>query len=259
VWTRDGIAGINDVAASEPDEWLASSLAPTYIGATSFSVAGDQTGTFQVGRRIRATLAGSTRYGRITSSSFGAGITTIGVSLDTGSLDATLSAIAYGLISVTNSSLIQRRGMVVQSATGTPYTTYTDISIVIPTDTSKPQNTEGIALTSVTITPTNPDNILRIEAAAWGTIASAGTATIALFQDAVADAIAVGPDGGSAGAMCNPVLVHEMVAGGVAAITFALRGGPSTAAANWYINGNASNQLFGSLGACRLRVTEIAG
>lgn len=104
IWTQDGVAGINDVAASTPDEWIPSGFTPTYISATSFSVAGDQTGTLQVGRRIKATLSGSTRYGFITSSSFGAGITTVVVRLDTGSLDATLSSVSYGLISVTNSS-----------------------------------------------------------------------------------------------------------------------------------------------------------
>jgi hypothetical protein len=99
------VAGINDVAASEPDEWVTSSLSPTYISGTSFSVAGDQTAIFQVGRRVRGTLSGSTRYGQITGSSFGAGVTTVVLLLDSGALDVTLSAVAYGLLSATNSSV----------------------------------------------------------------------------------------------------------------------------------------------------------
>lgn len=105
VWTRDGIAGINDVTASAPDEWVTSALTPTYISASSFSLAGDQTSTFQVGRRIRATLSGGTRYGIIIGSTFGAGITTIVVTLDANTLDATISAVAYGLLSATPSSI----------------------------------------------------------------------------------------------------------------------------------------------------------
>lgn len=105
VWTRDGIAGINDVAAGAPEEWVISLLTPTYIGATSFSVLGDQTAIFQVGRRARATLSGGTRYGFITSSVFSVGVTTVTMQIDSGTLDATLSAVAYAVLSATNPSV----------------------------------------------------------------------------------------------------------------------------------------------------------
>jgi hypothetical protein len=104
IWTQDGVAGINDVAATAQDEWVPSGFAPTFISGTSFSVAGNQTATLQVGRRIKVSLSGSTRYGFIISASFGAGITTVVATFDTGSLDATISSVAYGLISATNSS-----------------------------------------------------------------------------------------------------------------------------------------------------------
>src|SRR5262245_45039805 len=48
-WTKDDLAGINDVSASSGLEWLLGPT-PTFIGATSFSVAGDQTSTFQAGQ-----------------------------------------------------------------------------------------------------------------------------------------------------------------------------------------------------------------
>lgn len=265
VWTRDGVAGINDVAASEPDEWVTSALAPTYIGATSFSVAGDQTATFQVGRRIRATLSGSTRFGFIATSSFGAGITTIGVTLDSGSLDATLSAVAYGLLSEINHSVPKVPynafpvGTVVQCVEATPYTTRTDISTAIPTDDTIPQNTEGFQICTLNITPKSATNRLVIEGIGiYGTIANAGTVTAAIFQGATANAIAVGAAGGPAGGMTNPNVYHEMAAGGTSSITFTLRVGPSAAATNFYINGNSGGRLFGGIGAARLRVREIA-
>lgn len=105
VWTRDGIAGINDVSASVPSEWITFAIAPVYISASSFSLIGDQTATFQLGRRVKATLSGATRYGFITSSSFGAGITTVVMSLDSGSLDSSLSAVAYGLLAPNDPSI----------------------------------------------------------------------------------------------------------------------------------------------------------
>lgn len=259
IWTQDGVAGINDVAASTPDEWIASGFTPTYISATSFSVAGDQTGTFQIGRRIKATLSGSTRYGRISSSSFGAGITTVVVALDTGSLDATISSVSYGLISVTNSSLIQRAGMVVQAVEATPYTTYTNVSVVIPGDDTIPQNTEGVQLCTATITPTNASNRLIIEWTCVGTINAVGFGTSAIFQDATANALAATCLGAAAGTTLNLSGRHEMAAGTTSATTFALRAGPSAGATNLYVNGNAGSRLMGGVQAARLRVREVAG
>lgn len=103
IWTIDHIVGINDTSIT-PDEWVASLFTPTYLSATSFSVPGDQTSTMQVGRRIRAPVSGGTRYGYINTSAFAAGVTTVTLVLDSGSLDAGLSAISYGILSATNSS-----------------------------------------------------------------------------------------------------------------------------------------------------------
>lgn len=106
VWTEDSVTPINDVANTAQTEWTSHSSAPTYISATSFSVTGDQTAIFHVGRRVRTTNSGGTLvYGTITASSHSAGTTTVTVSNDSGSLNSGLSAVAYGLISSTNHSL----------------------------------------------------------------------------------------------------------------------------------------------------------
>src|SRR5690606_21093579 len=73
--TIDDISGINDAAVSQ-SEWVVSGLVPTYIDATSFSVDGDQTSIFQVGRRLKTTNTSGLIYSGISSSTFGAGITT---------------------------------------------------------------------------------------------------------------------------------------------------------------------------------------
>lgn len=100
--TFDNVSGINDTTTSA-DQWL-SGPAPTYISATSFSLVGDQTSTFSVGRRVKTTNTGGTVYGTITASTFGA-VTTVTVVNDSSSLDSGLSAVSYGLLSKSNDAL----------------------------------------------------------------------------------------------------------------------------------------------------------
>lgn len=105
--TIDNLAGINDVTAAA-SEWVASSITPTYISSTSFSMAGDQTQAFQVGRRILTTNTAGTRYSSIISSVFTTGVTTVTVVNDSGTLDSGLSNVAYGLLSQSNPSIPAR-------------------------------------------------------------------------------------------------------------------------------------------------------
>jgi len=102
VWSVDNLRGINDTSVTI-DQWV-SGPAPTYIGATQFSLVGDQTSTFHIGRRIKATVTAGTVYGRISVSAFAA-VTTITVVLDSGALDSGLSAVSYGLLSAASTSV----------------------------------------------------------------------------------------------------------------------------------------------------------
>src|SRR3990167_7629725 len=96
VWTRDNLSGINDVSSTS-DQWE-TGPAPTYIGATSFSLVGDQTTNFHVGRRVKTTNSGGTIYSTITVSAY-TSLTTVTVVKDSG-----LSAVSYGLLTATNPS-----------------------------------------------------------------------------------------------------------------------------------------------------------
>lgn len=100
--TWDDIDGINDTSVSI-DEWV-SGPTPTYVSGTQFTLAGDQTSTFQVGRRVKCTVTAGTVYGRISVSSYVV-LTTITVVLDSGALDSGLNAVSYGLASATNPSI----------------------------------------------------------------------------------------------------------------------------------------------------------
>jgi hypothetical protein len=137
--------------------------------------------------------------------------------------------------------------------------TVTNISTAIPYDDTIPQNTEGVEILSVSITPKNTNNILSIEATAWGECGSGSLVTIALFQDSTANALAASGIGGVASnaSLISGRLRHEMTAGTTSATTFKIRVGPSTG--NFYVNATASaTRLYGGVGRCTLTVTEYS-
>ena len=80
----------------EDSEWTDFGNTPTRTGATTFTLAGDQTAQYKAGRGIRCTDGASTFYGIITSSVFTT-LTTVTVALDSGALTASLSAVALGI------------------------------------------------------------------------------------------------------------------------------------------------------------------
>jgi hypothetical protein len=102
---KDWLKLARRVGLLPPSEWLLYVGRPTYVGTTSFSVTGDQTGTFQVGRRVKTTNTAGSCYSTILTSAFSAGVTTVTLRNDSGSLDSGLSAVSYGLIAAQNSSL----------------------------------------------------------------------------------------------------------------------------------------------------------
>ncbi len=92
-------------AWAEDAEWLNWGDAPTFISTTSFSVPGDKTARYLVGRRIKmfGTVMG-TFYGRITASVFST-VTTVTVAMDSGALTSNLSKVFLSIHSGTNPSV----------------------------------------------------------------------------------------------------------------------------------------------------------
>lgn len=102
VWSRDDIEVINDVSVAQ-DQWVTGPT-PTYISAVSFSLVGDQTSTFHIGRRLKSSNTGGTVYSTIVNSAFSV-VTTVTVVNDAGaSLDSGMSSVSYGLLSAANPS-----------------------------------------------------------------------------------------------------------------------------------------------------------
>jgi hypothetical protein len=87
----------------EDAQWIDYGNVPTYVSTNSFSVIGNQTAIYTVGRRIKLSDA-STLYGTISASVFTT-LTTVTVTMDSGSLSIALNAVALGIITPSNNAL----------------------------------------------------------------------------------------------------------------------------------------------------------
>jgi hypothetical protein len=128
---------------------------------------------------------------------------------------------------------------------------------VIPFDDTIPQNTEGDEYMTVTITPTDAANKLIIEAAAAMACSGSGsTQKMALFQDAIANALACSVKRqATTNTMDRLALRYEMVAGTTSAITFKIRAGGSSGTLTF--NGSSLARRFGGVLDSFIRVREI--
>lgn len=128
----------------------------------------------------------------------------------------------------------------------------------IPEDNSIPQNSEGVEVTTVTITPKGSSNKLRVRAGVSGNSASAQDAFAAIFKDSGADAIAAGSGSNPTTNECFIIYLEvEVTAGGTSAITFKLRVGGDTSS-NLYVNGkDGGSQRFGGKNITFLEVEEF--
>lgn len=163
--TIDDVSGVNDVTASG-SEWIASGFTPTYISATSFSVDGDRTGTLSPGRRLQTTNTGGTIYSTVSTSTFGAGITTVVVRNDTGVLDSGITTVNYGILASDNPSTPNSQD--VRQAMGLGYGVDIASAATLPlsTVTGEVVRVTG-TVTTTAVTMTNGQRVKCIAVAAW--------------------------------------------------------------------------------------------
>ena len=83
VWSVDNVSSAGASSTTALDEWLSPGDTPTFIDTTNFSVTGDQTATYPVGRRVKITETAGTVYGRVSVVAFTT-LTTVTVVLDSG-------------------------------------------------------------------------------------------------------------------------------------------------------------------------------
>jgi len=137
-------------------------------------------------------------------------------------------------------------------------TTNTSGTTVFPHDNTIPQNTEGVEIITLAITPKNANNILYIEAHTMVESSSAtGYMGIALFQDSTAGALTAGCIGIDAADSVKPLyLKHRMVAGTTSATTFKIRVGNSAAGTTMINSDGAGNALYGGVANTYLTIRE---
>jgi hypothetical protein len=105
--TWDNVSGVNDVSfTAAVSEWQSSSLTPTYISSTSFSVPGNNVAMFQTNRRVQITVTAGTIYGYVVSSTYST-VTTVVIQPDSTTLDSGISVVNVGLLTVTHPSVPQ--------------------------------------------------------------------------------------------------------------------------------------------------------
>lgn len=136
VWTVDNLQGMNSGSGTTAaNEWvLYSASAIAFVNASSFTLVGNQTLTFHIGRRLQLMTSAGFVYGRITNSVFAAS-TTITVQMDGSQvLDSGLSAVYYSILSNNVLSLPER----IATASGTnTYTATVGISNLVIGDIYK--------------------------------------------------------------------------------------------------------------------------
>ena len=130
----------------------------------------------------------------------------------------------------------------------------------IPTDNSKPQITEGTEFFSQAFTPKYASSILQIEVLAH-TVSQvlATTNTIALFQDAIADALATAAISQPVvGYLTQQVLRASFPAGSTAARTYSMRGAVNAGGGSLWLNsGGPSTPLWDGTLFSSMTITEI--
>lgn len=140
-------------------------------------------------------------------------------------------------------------------------TTYTGVgtgTTAIPFDDTIPQITEGVEYMTQAITPNNASNTLIITANAMLTGSNqADNSSVALFQDATANALAAkGWSSASSGRPSSVTLVHKMAAGTTSATTFRIRAGGSDTQTITF-NGTAGGRIYGGIVISSIVIQEI--
>lgn len=129
---------------------------------------------------------------------------------------------------------------------------------LIPVDDTIPQISEGNEYMTAAITPASATNLLEITVVFNGTgSTTSGNITVALFQDATANALAaVTQVFTGAGFQQNITLRHRMAAGTTSPTTFRVRAGLAVAGTLTF-NGAAGARQLGGVMASSITITEI--
>jgi hypothetical protein len=249
--TIDNISGVNDTTTPVISEWVLYAGAATYISGTSFSVTGDATATFDNGRRVKATVSGTDRYGTVNGAPvYALGVTTVTLVLDSGVLDSSLATVYYGFLdpahpSFDTTGVNTNTKAGIQSQTWVAFTTGGTSGTY--TLTPNPAITSYAAGQRFNVTfnaasaATNTINVSALGAKSLKMYNSAGTKINAVFAlNQVADIIYDGTDfvilNILQGGLASPTITSPVIAGtpsGVGTLTSGTAQSLTTAAVNF--------------------------
>lgn len=137
-------------------------------------------------------------------------------------------------------------------------TSVVTINSLIPRDDSIPQNTEGVEILTLSITPQSASSTLYMEFLCFGTTDLNGIAQGAIFVDSVADAIYATESPRSTLSYGVPVKMSFFVPSvSTTARTYKVRLGVS-GSNNFYVNANSLGvRLFGGVSIATFQITEM--
>ena len=124
----------------------------------------------------------------------------------------------------------------------------------IPFDDTIPQNTEGVEVLTINVTPISASSTLYLEAYLRGNHTTLGGVNSALFQDSIVNAVAA-----EQSAIYNYILInlrYSAVSGSTSPRTYKLRVGVGSG--SLYINGDSTGvRVFGGTQKAKLTVWEV--
>ena len=128
-------------------------------------------------------------------------------------------------------------------------------STVIPFDDTIPQITEGAEFATLSITPSSKVNLIEIEAELLLYAAAQANISMALFQDATANALIATSSTQNTGYLAPVRLFWAQLAALITSTTFRVRAGPSSSL-TITLNGSAGSRLFGGVAGSFMRAVE---
>ena len=150
---------------------------------------------------------------------------------------------------------VEGHGTVAQVVADTELTLVTSAT-TMPFDDTIPQNTEGVEVLSVAITPINASSTLEIEVSTQVGSSTTTTVTAALFVDTTANALNAMGESVDATTIRTIKYIHRVTAGSTSARTYKVRVGANAGTVS--LNGiNGASRRYGGVCTSTLTVREI--
>lgn len=116
--------------AADTIAWTLMQTAPTFVSTTSFTMTGNQTASFTIGRRLKSTNTGGTVYSTVIASAVTLN-TTVTVTNQSGTLDSGMSEVSISTVEAVNPALPVFTNLFGASTTNVPQATLTVLRCVV--------------------------------------------------------------------------------------------------------------------------------